>query len=152
MAYRERLTPPVWWWIVGLGVGVPTFFFIGFLAGPWVGIAAGLVAGVGVAFGLGLMGATEIMVDDAGVRVGRSLLTWPYVGEVTVLDAAATREALGTGADARAHVVQRPWLAESVRIAVADPADPHPYWLVSSRSPARAAAALGRTRPVDERG
>ncbi|MDN5571283.1 MAG: DUF3093 domain-containing protein [Propionibacteriaceae bacterium] len=146
MTYRERLAPPAWWWVVGLGVGVPTFFAIGFLIGPWVGLACGLGAGVLIAFGLSAFGVTEIVVDAAGVRVGRSLLEWPYVGSVEVLDAPATRQALGVEADARAHVVQRPWLTEAVRVQVADPADPHPYWLISSRAPARAAAEIGHVR------
>lgn len=150
MAYSERLATPVWWWVVGLGLFVPTAAAMGLMLGPWASLGAALVATVLVAFALSSFSATEIVVDADGVRVGRSLLEWPYVGRVEVLDAAATARALGPGADGRAHVIQRPWLREAVRIEVADAADPHPSWLVSSRTPARYAAAIARTRAEAE--
>ena len=46
--------------------------------------------------------------------------------------------------DARAHVCLRAWARTAVRVEVVDPADPTPYWLVSTRHPARLAAAIGR--------
>ena len=49
-------------------------------------------------------------------------------------------------ADPRAHIVQRTWIPESVVVTVADPADPHPYWLVSSRRPVHLADAIRRAR------
>ncbi|WP_300078243.1 DUF3093 domain-containing protein [Propioniciclava sp.] len=146
MAYRERLAAPLWWWVLGLGLFVPTAAAIGFMLGPWVSLGAALTVAVLVAFALSSFSATEIVVDAAGVRVGRSMLEWDYVGRVEVLDAAAADHLLGARADARAHVVQRPWLREGVRISVEDSADPHPYWLVSSRTPARCAAAIVRAR------
>ena len=39
----------------------------------------------------------------------------------------------------------RPYLSRAVRIGIDDPADPTPYWLVSSRRPDRLAAALRGT-------
>ena len=53
---------------------------------------------------------------------------------------------VAVGADARAFVTQRPWLSESVQVTVDDAADPHPYWLVSSRRPAQLAAAIETAR------
>lgn len=146
MAYRERLGAPLSWWVVGLAVFVPTVAAIGLLLGPGVSLGAGLGTAVAVIALLAHLSATEIVVDADGVRVGRSLLEWPYVGRVEVADAAATRRILGPDADARAHVVQRPWLDVGVRIEVADAADPHPYWLICSRTPARCAAAIAGAR------
>jgi hypothetical protein len=36
----------------------------------------------------------------------------------------------------------RPYLSRAVRVEIDDPADPAPYWLLSTRHPERLAAAL----------
>ena len=41
-----------------------------------------------------------------------------------------------------AFVVQRPWIPGAVQVHLDDPADPTPYWVVSSRRPDKLAAAL----------
>ena len=56
------------------------------------------------------------------------------------------REALGPGADPRAFLFTRPFLSSVVRVDLRDPADPHPYWLVSTRRPRQLAAALEEAR------
>ena len=51
-------------------------------------------------------------------------------------------------ADARAYLLLRPYLRASVRVGIDDPADPTPYWLVSTRRPERLAAALVAAAPL----
>ena len=58
------------------------------------------------------------------------------------LDADRTRRVSGPEADARAYLLLRPYLRQSVRVEITDPADPAPYWLVSSRHPRALASAL----------
>jgi hypothetical protein len=70
------------------------------------------------------------------------VLEWDYVAGVTELDASALQERLGTRSDARAFLCVRPYLRGGVEVALADPADPHPYWLIGSRHPAQMAAAV----------
>jgi hypothetical protein len=41
----------------------------------------------------------------------------------------------GRDADARAYLLLRPYLKRAVRVEITDPADPTPYWLVSTRHP-----------------
>ena len=152
MLYRERLYAPWSWWLIGFGVGVPTVSAVAFLAGPWVSVGAALVTATAVTFMIGWFGSTEIVVDADGVRVGRSQLGWSWLGSVEVMDAEASARLLGVDADARAYMVQRPWLKEGLRLEVADAADPHPYWYVSSRTPAQCAAAIARARPESPQG
>ena len=64
------------------------------------------------------------------------------------LDAAASHRVAGVDADARAYLLLRPYVKRSVQVPVQDPADPAPYWLVSTRRPDRLAAALTRPRRV----
>ena len=79
------------------------------------------------------------------LRAARAHIPLEHLGPAEVLDAEATRLALGPEADARAFLVTRPYLKRAVRVPVTDPADPTPYWLVGSRHPDALAAALART-------
>jgi hypothetical protein len=65
-----------------------------------------------------------------------------FVGNCVALDRDQTRWRGGPGADARAYLVLRPYLATAVELEVNDVADPAPYWLVGTRRPAELAAAV----------
>ena len=147
MTYRERLTAPASYWIIAYFFGLTFVTAVGLYLGPWVAVGAGIATVAGIAAALLLIGRTRVAVGAEGVRVGDSLLEWPYVGAVTVHDRVATRRRLGVDARATAWVVQRPYIAESVEVSVSDAADPHPYWLLSSRNPTQLAAAIERSRP-----
>ena len=146
MSYDEKLRAPASWWAIALLFGLTFVTAVGFYLGPGVAVAAGVVTAAGIGVALGVIGRTTVRVDERGVAVGRSLLEWPYVGEIRVLDAGGTHDRLGPDADVRAYVVQRPYIPEAVEVSVVDPADPHPYWLVSTRQPAQLAAAITRGR------
>ncbi len=141
MLYRERLTvPPAWWALAGL-LALTLLFAIGLYLGPvWgIGVAAAALA---IATGLFAGAAITIRVDQQVVQIGRSVIERRYVGAVASLDAEQTRRRGGVEADARAHLVLRPYVATAVEIVLDDDADSVPYWLVSSRRPAQLAAAL----------
>lgn len=146
MRYRERLHAPIGWWVIGLFFAVSFATAVGFALGPWVSLAGGVLAAAVVAGGLLWYGGKAIAVDDGGLRVGECRLEPECLGEVRELDAAQTRERLGRGADRRAFLVLRAYVPTSVEVTVDDPADPHPYWLVSSRRPGELAAALAQLR------
>ena len=55
-----------------------------------------------------------------------------------------TRRVAGVDADARAYLLLRPYLKRAVRVEITDPADPAPYWLVSTRHPDELAAGADR--------
>jgi hypothetical protein len=82
----------------------------------------------------------ELRVDDAHIPLELLITAEP-------LDAAAKRDALGLDLHPYAFVVHRPWIRGAVRIDLDDPADPTPYWVISSRRPAALVAALGLPLP-----
>lgn len=151
MTYRERLWSPVSYWVIGLTIGISTVAAVGLYISTWVAIGSAVAVTIAIAAVIGWFGRIELVVDEDGVRVGASLLEWPYVGHVEALDEHTTTDRLGPRADTRAFVVQRSWIPEAVVITVEDPADPHPYWIVSSRQPAQFAAAIERARPSSDR-
>jgi len=140
--YSERLRVPVRWWIQG-SLLVASFWVAMIVAIPgtaaW-GISAALMTLL--AWGLSSYGHARVVVEDGWLRAGRARIEIGFLGDVEALDAAETRELSGPQADARAFLLLRPYLSQAVRIEIEDPGDPTPYWLVSSRRPARLAAAL----------
>jgi len=140
--YSERLTVPLRWWVQGTML----------VATLWLAVAvaaAALVAAVVTLFAFGLMaavflsyGGARITVSDSEFRAGPAHIATGLVGPALALDADATRRTAGVDADARAFLLLRPYLKRAVRVTITDPADPAPYWLVSTRHPDRLAEAL----------
>lgn len=136
------MTVPVGWWVLALLFAVT----LGVALGYYLGLGWALGVGVGslVAVALGFVTASYVLeVDETEIRVGRAVLGREWVAGVRPLDTAGTRARSGVDADARAHLVLRPWVATSVELTLDDPADPVPYWLVSTRRPGALATALG---------
>jgi hypothetical protein len=113
------------------------------LAAAVTGVLVALTGGLFVGYG-----AARVSVREGVFRAGRAQVPVRLVGQVTALDPADTRRLAGVDADARAYLLLRPYLRRAVRVEIADPADPTPYWLVASRRPAQLAAALESARSV----
>jgi hypothetical protein len=94
------------------------------------------------ASGLWALGRLRVAVEGGELRVDDARLPVRFVAGVTVLGVAEKRVLLGTASHPYAFVVQRPWIKGAVQVHLDDPADPTPYWLVSSRRPAARAGAL----------
>ena len=89
------------------------------------------------------MGRTAIRVDRGELWAGEAHLPVQFVGDIEVIVAKDKRRTLGRELDPAAFVLHRGWVGPLVRVHLTDPADPTPYWLVSTRHPNRLARALG---------
>jgi hypothetical protein len=107
--------------------------------GAWIvtAIALGLMSFLFLAYG-----GARVVVADGTFRAGRAHIGAEHLGEVETLDAGQTRRIAGQDADARAYLLLRPYLKRAVKVEITDPADPAPYWLVSTRRPEELAQAL----------
>jgi Protein of unknown function (DUF3093) len=151
--YRERLHVPLAWWLLA----VPTVLLLGgtLYAGlpwPWpIVIFAGLAAGCAAL--LIALGRATVEVGDGELRAGSAVLPLAAVSEVVALDQRQSARLRGPRADPAARFYSRPYLKESVYVAV-DPAasgdSVHhrrvPYWLIGTRHPAELVAAIERCR------
>jgi len=143
--YDERLGVPLRWWAQGVML-VATLWLALVVALP--GPAAWLCSGLALALLVALLlsfGSARVSVEAGWFRAGRARIEAAHLGTVTALDAEQTRRVAGPEADARAYLLLRPYLKRAVKVEITDPADPAPYWLVSSRHPdelARAVRAL----------
>ena len=141
MEHDERLTVPWWGWLLtlaavaafitpfGLGAPVP-LRWAAFAVPPATAVALWWLGRVRVAVSGG-----ELIVDDARLPLR-------CIAKAVPLDATGRSALLGPGADPLAFVVQRPWIPGAVQVVLDDPADPTPYWLVSTRRPERLARLL----------
>ena len=141
MLFRERLTVPIIWWVLAGLFSLSVLVAVGAYLGPAWGLGTS-VATLLVAAGIFGSAAIVISVEEQEVRVGRATIEHAYIGRCRALDAEETRRRTGVEANARAHLVLRPYIKTTVEITLDDPEDPVPYWLVSTRHPQRLAAAL----------
>ncbi|MCW2814964.1 MAG: hypothetical protein JWN84_2419 [Nocardioides sp.] len=142
-AYDERLAVPLRWWVQG-SMLVASLWLAMIVAVP--GALAWGVTAVALALLTLLLrsyGSTRIVVADGVLRVGRARIEAHHLGLAWSLDADQARRAAGVEADARAYLVLRPYLKRAVKVEITDPADPAPYWLVSTRHPDALAGAVG---------
>lgn len=142
MEYDERLKVPLRWWVQG-AMFVASLWLAVVVALPpaaaWVVSVASMLL---LAAGLLSYGSARVSVGDGVFRAGRASIPVVHLGSATALDRETARRVAGTDADARAYLLLRPYLKQAVKVEVTDPADPAPYWLVSTRRPDQLAAAL----------
>jgi len=143
--YAERLFVPLRWWVQATML-VATFWLALVVALP-LAAAFAITAAIAALVAVGFLryGSARITVGDGVLHAGRAHLPTAYVGEVTPLDKDAARLTAGRDADARAYLLLRPYAKRAVKVEITDPADPAPYWLLSTRHPQRLAAALAST-------
>jgi hypothetical protein len=141
MLFRERLTVPIMWWVLAGLFSLSVLIAVAAYLGPTWGVGTA-VATFLVAAAIFASASIVINVGDKELHVGRATIEHAYIAGCQALTAEETRRRTGIEADARAHLVLRPYIRTAVEITLEDPVDPVPYWLVSTRRPQRLAAAL----------
>jgi hypothetical protein len=142
--YRERLMPTVWMYIF-IALVLPATLLVFMPISPPVGVVVGILLYLG-AIGSLIYTAPVIAISGGELRAGRAHIPVSLLGEPAgFTDEEATLER-GRRLDARAYLCIRGWVKPVVRIPVTDPADPAPYWLVSTRTPEKLIAAIERSQ------
>jgi hypothetical protein len=145
-SYREHLHVPVSWWLLA----IPSIVILG--AELWAGFGGFIPALVYVVFTAVIAGfllswgSTSIEVREGALRAGSDTLPLSRIGEVVPLDEKQAALLRGPRGDPAAHLMLRPYLKRAVYIALPDPADGVPYWLVATRHPAELATAIESSR------
>ena len=139
--YVERLTPAPWVWLAVLPIAASSGLIVLTALGARVAVPVAAAAVAAATWAL-LRTSAVVSVGSGRLVAGRARIPVGQLGAVRELDAAQMSALRGPRADARAYLCQRGWIAAGFAVEVADPADPVPFWLVSSRHPARASTAL----------
>src|SRR4029453_8937476 len=119
MLFRERLTVPVVWWLLAGLLALSVLLAVGAYLGPVWG-AGTTVATLLVAAAIFASAAIVIGVDTDQIRIGRGSLEHRYIAGCRALDAEETRRRGSVEADARAHMVLRPYVKTAVELTLDD--------------------------------
>ena len=133
------------WWLMGLIIALDISIVIAIWAG--LGNSAALVSVfVVIALTIALFFFTElnIRVDGDQLHVARAHIDREFIGQIEVLTADQMKRAYGIGLDPAAFLAIRFWVKGGIKLAITDPRDPTPYWLVSSKKPEKIKAAIQR--------
>ena len=142
--YRETLWPSPWV-IIALALVVPPTKLVlapGKLEAGIVGAVVLYGGCLALAFGT----APRIQVSESSLSVGKASIPLGFIGEVVVYTGTDATAQLRTKLDARAWLMIRGWVHSLVKVEIVDPADPTPYWLLSSRRPQALADAIAAAR------
>ena len=141
-AYREKLWPNAWIWIIAAGVsaaGILVFAPISMAAGYTAAAVLFIIIAV-----LLVLSTPAITVTEDSLTVGRATIERRFVGEVKQFRSEEATAERGTRLNGLAYLCIRGWIDPVVRIEITDPADRTPYWLASTRHPDQLTAALTR--------
>ncbi len=138
--YEERLWPSFWVWVIAAGFSAATIVMFAPISLE-VAYAVAVVTAV-VVFTLLFLSTPRIEVTAQTLRVGRARIERKYLGEVSWFSGEDATYQRGRGLNGLAYLCIRGWISPVVRVEVTDPEDRTPYWLTSSRTPERLAAAL----------
>lgn len=142
--YRERLWPSAWVFL-STALVIPASMLVFLPINPTAGVWTAVVLYAGCVVVL-IATSPVIEVTDAQITAGRARLPIGLAGAPSAFEKQEATLERGQRLDARAWLVIRGWVSPVVKIPVTDPADPAPYWLVSTRRPAGLADAIERAR------
>jgi hypothetical protein len=140
--YAETLRVPLRWWALATSFDVTVLVAFAVALPLWLALlAVAALVLISTTWFLSY-GSARVVVTDETFRAGRAQVPVALLADPRALDAEETWQAVGPQADARAYLLLRPYLRTSVMVQLVDPADPAPYWLVSSRRPDELAQAV----------
>ena len=147
--YRERLVPGVGT-ILALLLLAPACLLIFLPISPLAGIVCAIVVtGGAIAF---VVGRAPLVEVRGGVfTAGKARIDVEFTGATESFRGVDATAARGVDLDARAWTLLRGWVDPVVRVEITDADDPAPYWVVSTRHPARLTAALEAAKVAEAR-
>jgi hypothetical protein len=85
-----------------------------------------------------------IKVDDQYLYANKAKLPLKIISKATSLDARQTTKIRGVDADPKCFSATSPLINTAIRIDFEDVADPHTYWLLSTRKPEQLSKVLNQ--------
>jgi hypothetical protein len=140
--YKERVTP-------NLGTFAAVFVLLPstvIISEPFdlrVGLAIGLVGVLGI-WGLLVFRSPQIRVTKDSLSAGRASIPRHLIGEPEAIYKDEIFAERGPKLDPAAYKVFQGSVRTAIKVPISDPDDPTPYWLVSTRNPAKLVKILSR--------
>ena len=140
ITYNERLWPSGWL-LVALTLLLPATFIVVFPLNAELSIASAIVVYLAVTAFFTLTAPT-IKVANGELTAGKARIPVALISNTQVLDSNELKRTIGPSADARAYLMIRGYVHRAVRVDLQDPADPTPYWVMTTRRPTELANAI----------
>lgn len=138
--FREKVHAAPWVYI-STALVIPASLIVFLPINPWVGVGVAIVL-YGLIVAALITAAPLIVVTEADFQAGRGRIERRHLGEARAFEGDEATLERGQRLDARAWLVIRGWVKPVVKVAINDPDDATPYWLVSTRRPGELVRAL----------
>ena len=138
--YKERVTPNLGTF-AAVSVLLPSTVIISEPFDLLVGLVVGLIGVLGL-WALLFFRAPQIWVTKEKLYVGRASIPRDLIGEPVAISKSEVFGERGPKLDPAAYKVFQGSIKTAIKIPISDPQDPTPYWLVSTRNPAKLAIVL----------
>lgn len=140
IVYRERVRPNL-----GTFLAVATLLpAVTLVSEPFdyrIGVAVGLILLISIWSALFFL-SPVIQVDSSHLTVARAKIPRDLLGKIEEVSKDQIFSERGPNLDPSAYKVFQGTVKTAIKIAINDPDDPTPYWIISTRKPARLAEAL----------
>lgn len=88
----------------------------------------------------------RISLDSEFLTVNQARIARSFLGKAEPLDSESWKRRIGVDFDPRLFHAHKFWIKSGAEIAIVDPRDPHPRWLVGCRRERDLAAAINASR------
>ena len=143
LLFREKLTPPLWGWVALTGFSLMLAISVSAVFGNFVAIIVFLILDVLFIF-IAIRFSPVIKVDDQYLYANKAKLPLKIISQATSLNARQTTKIRGVDADPKCFSATSPLINTAIRIDFEDVADPHTYWLLSTRKPEQLSKVLNK--------
>ncbi len=141
MRFRSRDRWPFWLWLFLIFLaGSLSLAIDAALGSQWAWIS--LIAQLTLLIWSALSTPLQISVDENWLYIGDASIERRFISSVTALTSPQMALLRGRDANPQCWMALRFWVSPGVKIEINDPADPTPYWLVSTKKATALAAAL----------
>jgi len=142
--FKEVLRPPIW------VLAFIYFLLFSLVIAIWAAFdntvtLIAFVASTIAIFYIAFVMRSTITFDGKELRIDRAHIDIKYLGNAKILDSSAMRLLRTRDADPAAYLAIRFWIPTGLKIAVVDPRDPTPYWLITSKRGEEIAALLNKS-------
>jgi len=138
--YREVMRPASWLYVATILI-IPAIILVLAPINMLFGIILSIVVYVAIVIVM-VVKSPSIELTETTLRVGKANIARSQLGAASAFSGSHAIEQRGTKLDGRAWLMFTGWVDPVVRIDIADPLDPVPYWLISTRHPEEFVSAL----------
>lgn len=138
--FREVLRPS-WWMFIIAALMIPTTILVCAPFNIQLGVVLSIIVYVAIIIPM-IFFSPAIEVTETELKVGKAHISRDFITGASAYAGSHAIAARGVNLDARAWLLLRGWINPLVRVDIADPEDPTPYWLFSSRNPEELVAVL----------